>query len=77
MLTFHKEEKSFLIPALQRLLWNPLRQPHFGYICSVYHPGLSTKLRKKLKSAQNKCIRLYLIVNKIVQKSQKKLKTLN
>ena len=63
MLTFCKEEKSFLAPSLQRLLCNSLRQPHFDYICSACHPNLSQKLKMKLETIQNKCIPLYLNFN--------------
>lgn len=44
----------------RRLLLNALIQPHFDYACTSWYPMLNKRLSKKIKAAQNKCIRFYL-----------------
>ena len=51
---------KFLTPDLRRLLCNALIQPHFDYVCSSWFPNLNQKLKKKLQTTQNKCIRFCL-----------------
>ena len=48
---------KFLSPQLRRLLCNALIQPHFDYACSVWYPNLNKKLKTKLQTLQNKCVR--------------------
>ena len=59
-LKFLHRKNEFLTAALRRLLCNALVQPHFDYASSAWYPNLSKKMLKKLKVAQNKCIRFCL-----------------
>ena len=54
-LKFLHRKNEFLTAPLRRLLCNALVQPHFDYASSAWYPNL-----KKLKVAQNKCIRFCL-----------------
>ena len=49
-----------LTPYLKRLLCNALIQPHFDYACSAWYPNLNKKLKRKLQTVQNRCIRYCL-----------------
>ena len=49
--------KTYLTPYLKRLLCNALIQPHFDYACSGWCPNLNKKLKSKLQTVQNRCIR--------------------
>ena len=51
---------DFLTPDLRRLLCKALIQKHFDYVCSSWFPNLNQKLKKKLQTTQNKCIRFCL-----------------
>ena len=51
---------KFLSPQLRRLLCNALIQPHFDYACSVWYPNLNKKIKTKLQTLQNKCVRFCL-----------------
>ena len=42
------------------MLCNALIQPHFYYACSVWYPNLNRKIKNKLQTLQNKCIRFCL-----------------
>ena len=53
-------KNKFLSPQLRRLLCNALIQPHFDYACSVWYPNLNKKLKTKLQTIQNKCVRFCL-----------------
>ena len=33
--------KNYLTQNLRQLLYNTLKQPHFGHICSAWYPNLS------------------------------------
>ena len=59
-LKFLHRKNEFLTAPLRRLLCNALVQPHFDYASSAWYPNLSKKMLKKLKVAQNKCIRFCL-----------------
>ena len=59
-LNFLHRKNDFLTPDLRRLLCNALIQPHFDYVCSSWFPNLNQKLKKKLQTTQNKCIRFCL-----------------
>ena len=56
-LKFLHRKNYFLTPGLRRLLCNALIQPHFDYVCSSWFPNLNQKLKKKLQTTRNKCIR--------------------
>ena len=59
-LKFLHRKNEFLTAPLRRLLCNALVQPNFDYASSAWYPNLSKKMLKKLKVAQNKCIRFCL-----------------
>ena len=61
-LKFLYRKNKFLTPSLRRLLCNALIQPHFDYACSAWYPNLNKALKKKLQTAQNKCIRFCLLL---------------
>ena len=51
---------KFLSPQLRRLLCNALIQPHFDYACSVWYPNFNKKVKTKLQTLENKCVRFCL-----------------
>ena len=59
-LKFLYRKQSFLSPYLKRLLCNSLIQPHFDFACLAWYTNLNKKLKKKLQTCQNKCIRFCL-----------------
>ena len=59
-LSFLYRQGKYLDPYLRRLLCNALIQPHFDYGCTSWYPLLNKKLKTKLQTAQNKCIRFCL-----------------
>ena len=59
-LKFLYRQNRFLTPCLRRLLCNALIQPHFDYACLAWYPNLKKKLKLKLQTTQNKCIRFCL-----------------
>ena len=61
-LRFLYRKNKFLTPSLRRLLCNALIQPHFDYACTSWYPSLNKNLKKKLQTAQNKCIRFCLFL---------------
>ena len=56
-LKFLYRKKTFLTPALRRLLCNAIIQPHFDYACSSWYINLKLIFKKKVQACQNKCIR--------------------
>ena len=50
----------FLTLALRRLLCNALIQPHFDYVCSAWYSNLTKKIKHRIQTPQNKCIRFCL-----------------
>ena len=56
-LKFLYRKNRFLTPSLRRLLCNALIQPHFNYACSPWYPNLTKKLKNRIQTSQNKCIR--------------------
>ena len=56
-LKFLYRKNRYLTPYLKRLLCNALIQPNFDYACSAWYPNLNKKLKSKLQTAQNRCIR--------------------
>ena len=61
-LKFFYRKNSFLTPALRRLLRNALIQPHFGCACFACYPNLTKKLKHRIQTTQNKCMRFLLTV---------------
>ena len=59
-LKFLYRKNRFLTPRLRRMLCNALIQPHFDYACSVWYPNLNKRIKNKLQTLQNKCIRFCL-----------------
>ena len=70
-------KKYFLTPGLRRLLCNVLIKPHFDYACTAWYPNLNKKLKTKIQSTQNKCVRFCLHLDKIAHISQNEFKKLN
>ena len=59
-LKFVYQKNRFLSPHLRRLRCKSLIQPHFDYACSVWYPNLNKKIKTKLQTLQNKCVRFCL-----------------
>ena len=59
-LKFLYRKRGFLTPSLKRLLCNALIQPHFDFACLAWYTNLKKKLKKKVQTCQNKCIRFCL-----------------
>ena len=59
-LEFLYRNRNFLDSSHRRLLLNALIQPHCDYACTSWYPMLNKRLSKKIQSAQNKCVRIYL-----------------
>ena len=76
-LKFLYRKNKFLTPTLRRLLCNALIQPHFNYACSAWYPNLTKKLKNRIQTSQNKCIRFCLKLDKTAQISHKEFETLN
>ena len=76
-LKFLHRKNKFLTPALPRLLFNALIQPHFDYASSAWYPNLTQKMKNKIQITQNKCIRYCLQVNKITHISKNEFQTLD
>ena len=55
---------KYLTPNLCHFLCNILIQPHFDYASSARYTHLSKKLKNKIQSSQNKCIRFFLLLDK-------------
>ena len=54
-LKFLHRKNKILIPALRRLLYNSLIQPHSDYALSDCYPNLTQKMKNKIQITQNKC----------------------
>ena len=76
-LKFHYLINSFLTPALRRLLCNALIQPHFDYACSAWYPNLTKKLKHRIQTTQNKCMRFCLQLDKLKHISHEEFERLN
>ena len=50
-------KNSVLTPALRGLLCNALIQPHFDFACPAWYPNLIKKLKYRIQTTQNKCMR--------------------
>ena len=64
-LKFLYRKNDFLTPTLRRLLCNALIQPHFDYPCSAWYPNLTNKLKHRIQTTQNKCMRFCLRLDKL------------
>ena len=64
-LKFLHRKNKYLTPNLRRLLCNALIQPYFDYACSAWYPNLSKKLKNRIQTLQNKCIRFCLQLEKM------------
>ena len=76
-LKFLYRKNRFLTPTLRRLLSNALIQPHFDYAYSAWYPNLTKKLKNRIQTSQNKCIRFRLQLDKTTHMSHKEFETLN
>ena len=85
-LKFLHRKNKYLTPNLRRLLCNALIQPqfcnaliqpHFDYACSAWYPNLSKKLKTRIQTSQNKCVRFCLQLYKMSHISQKEFETIN
>ena len=76
-LKFLHRKNKYLTPNLRRLLCKALIQPHFDYACSAWYPNLSKKLKNRIQTSQNKCIRFCLQLDKMSHISQKEFEANN
>ena len=68
---------KYLSPYLRRLLCNVVIQPHLDYACSAWYPNLNKKLKNKLQTIQNKCIRFCLQLDSRSEIEIKKFEQIN
>ena len=76
-LKFLHRQSRFLTPYLRRLLCNAIIQPHFDYACSAWYPNLSKRLKNRLQTTQNKCIRFCLQLGHKTHISKKDFEDIN
>ena len=76
-LKFLYRKNRYLTPYLKRLLCNALIQPHFDYACSAWYPNLNKKLKSKLQTVQNRCIRYCLQLDNRSEIGVKHLEKIN
>ena len=76
-LKFLYHENSFLTPELDGLLLNALIQRHFDYACSAWYPNLTKKLKYRIQTTQNKCVRFCLQLDKLKDISHEEFDRLN
>ena len=76
-LKFLYRKNDFLTPALRRLLFNALIQPHFDYTCSAWCPNLLKKLKHRIQTTQIKCMRFCLRLDKLKHISHEEFERLN
>ena len=76
-LKFLYRKNRFLTPTLRRLLCNALIQPHFNYACSAWYPNLTKKLKNRIQTSQNKCIRFCLQLDKMTHTPHNEFEILN
>ena len=76
-LIFLHRIKYFLTPALRRLLFNGLIQPHFDYACSTWYQNLTKKMKHRIQTTQNKCMRFGLQLDKLRHISHDDFKHVN
>ena len=61
----YSKNDFFFTPALRRVLANALIQPHFDYACSAWYRNLTKKLKHRIQTTQNNCMRFCLQLNKL------------
>ena len=76
-LKFLYRKNDFLTPTLRRLLCNALIQSHFDYACSAWYPNLSKKLKHRIQTTQNKCMRFCLRLDKLKHICHEEFERLN
>ena len=76
-LKFLGRKNKFLTPALRRLLYNALIQPHFDCASSASYPNLTQKIKNKIQITQNKWMRYCLQLDKMTHISKNEFQTLN
>ena len=69
--------KQNLTPRVKRLLCNTLIQPQFDYATTVWYPNFNKKLKNKIQTTQNKCVRFCLNLDKMTYMSQNEFERLN
>ena len=52
-------------------------QLHFDYACIAWYPNLNKKLKNKIQTTHNKCVRFCLNLDKMVHVSQNEFEKLN
>ena len=70
-------KKHFLKTSLRCLLCHALMQPRFDYACTAWYPNLCKKLKNKIQTTQNKCVRFCLNLDKMAHISQNEFNKLN
>ena len=76
-LKFLYRKNIFATPALRHLLCNVLIQPHFYYACPAWYPNLTNKLKHRIQTTQNKCMRFCLQLDKLKNISHEEFERLN
>ena len=76
-LKFLNCKNVLLTPKLRCLLCNALIQPHFDYACSTWYPDLTKKLKHRIQTTQNKCMRFCLQLEKLKTISHEQFECLN
>ena len=76
-LKFLCRKNVFLTSALIRLLCNALIEPHFDYVCSAWYPNLTKKLKHRIQTTQNKCMRFCLKLDQLKHISHEEFERLN
>ena len=76
-LRFLYRNARILSPPLRRMLLNSLIQPHFDYAALSWFPNSKGKIKNKIQTAQNKCIRFYLELNAKAHIGFKQFKMIN
>ena len=70
-------KNSFLTPALRRLLRKALIQSNFDYARSAWYLNLTNKLKHRIQTNQNKCMRFCLQLDKLKNISHEKFDCLS
>ena len=76
-LKFFYRKNVFLTSKLRCLFCNALIQPHFDYACSPWYPKLIKKLKHRIQTTRNKCVRFFLQLDKLKHIFHEALKCLN
>ena len=76
-LKFLYRNQKYLNYSLRRLLCNALIQPHFDFACLSWYPNLNARLKKKMQTAQNKCVRFCLNLGNRAHIGIKELQAIN